>query len=81
MVHTGLVEPAADEIRDQLNRCLIHLEMLQNGEGLLVKTTMNVNGLGKLDVYQYIYFLALHVRRHLQQLEGIREDYNNTIEM
>jgi hypothetical protein len=42
---------------------------------------MNVNALGKLDVYQYIYFLALHVRRHLQQLEGILDDYNNTIEM
>jgi hypothetical protein len=70
-----------DEIRDQLNRCLIHLEMLSNGEGLLFKTTMSVNALGKLDVYQYIYFLALHVRRHLQQLEGILNDYNNTIEM
>jgi len=42
---------------------------------------MNVNGLGKLDVYQFIYFLALHVRRHLQQLEGILEDYNDAIEM
>ena len=70
-----------DEIRDQLNRCLIHLELLENGEGLLFKTTMNVNGLGKLDVYQFIYFLALHVRRHLQQLEGILEDYNDAIEM
>ena len=70
-----------DEIRDQLNRCLIHLELLQNGEGLLIKTTMNVNSLGKLDVYQYIYFLALHVRRHLQQLESILTDYNDTIAM
>jgi len=83
MAPTGqlLLDEVRDEIRDQLNRCLIHLELLQNGEGLLFKTTMSVNALGKLDVYQYIFFLAMHVRRHLQQLEGIREDYNNTIEM
>ena len=83
MAPTGKLQLDAvrDEIRDQLNRCLIHLELLQNGEGLLFKTTMTVNALGKLDVYQYIYFLALHVRRHLQHLEEIWEDYNNTIEM
>lgn len=83
MAPTGQMrlDEVRDEIRDQLNRCLIHLELLENGQGLLFKTTMTINGLGKLDVYQYIYFLAMHVRRHLQQLEGIREDYNNTIEM
>ena len=28
---------------------------------------MSVQGLGRLDVYQYIHFLVLHCRRHLQQ--------------
>lgn len=68
------------EIREQLNRCLIHLELLKNGEGVLHKTSMSVNGLGKMDVYQYIYFLSLHIKRHLPQLEGISMDYNNELE-
>lgn len=68
------------EIREQLNRCLIHLELLKEGEGTLYKTSMSVHGLGKLDVYQYIYFLALHARRHLSQLDDILENYNKEVE-
>jgi hypothetical protein len=59
------------EIRDHLDRCLITLEELPNGEGTLHQTTMSVNNLGKLDVYQYVYFLALHAQRHLRQMERI----------
>ena len=58
------------ELREQLYRCLCHLDNLCKGEGVLYRITMSVNGLGKLDVYQYIYFLALHVKRHLSQLEN-----------
>jgi hypothetical protein len=36
---------------------------------------MSVNNLGKLDVYQYIYFLSLHAERHLQQLKKIEEEF------
>lgn len=68
------------EIREQLDRCLIHLELLKNGEGILFKTSMAINGLAKLDVYQNIYFLALHVKRHLFHLETIMEDYDNALE-
>lgn len=57
------------EIRNQLNKCLITLDYLPNGEGILHRTTMNVNNLGKLDVYQYLYFLMLHAQRHLRQME------------
>lgn len=63
------------EIRDQLYRCLSTLEQLPDGEGVLCKTTMSVNDLGKLDVYQYIYFLALHAKRHLTQLGNIEQDH------
>lgn len=63
------------ELRDQLNRCLCTLEQLCNGEGVLYKTTMTVNNIGKLDVYQYIYFLALHAKRHLRQLEALEKEY------
>jgi hypothetical protein len=63
------------ELRDQLYQCLCILDALRKGEGLLYKTTMTVNNLGKLDVYQYLYFLVLHLKRHLTQLE--RREYNS----
>jgi hypothetical protein len=68
------------EIREQLDRCLIHLELLQNGEGVLCKTGMVVDGLGELDVYQVIYFLALHVKCHLPELQKILEGYDKAFE-
>jgi len=81
-VPTGraLLPEVRREIREQLDRCLIHLELLKNGEGILFKTSMAINGLAKLDVYQNIYFLALHVKRHLFHLETIMEDYDNAFE-
>jgi hypothetical protein len=70
---------AVDDLRDRINgqfiRCDAHLNKLKNGEGTLCATTMTVNGIGKLDVYQYIYFLALHARRHLKQLEENKMEY------
>ncbi len=59
-------------LREQLHECLQCLDLLRNGEGVLCKTATSVNGIGKLDVYQYIYFLALHATRCLHQLEKIR---------
>ena len=63
------------EVRNQLDRCLITLDLLPNGEGVLHHTTMSVNGLGKLDVYQYVYFLSLHAQRHLRQMEKVEEQF------
>lgn len=48
------------------------LQKLANGEGVLYKTMMSVNGLGKIDVYHYIYFLVQHMKRHIGQMEKIR---------
>jgi len=42
-----------------------------NGEGSLCKVRMSVNELGKIDLYQWLYFLAQHARRHLDQMEGV----------
>jgi len=57
-----------DQLRAQLAQCRHYLDLLKNGEGVLYKTTMTVNGLGKIDVYEYLYFLAQHGRRHLEQM-------------
>ncbi|WP_294246147.1 DinB family protein [uncultured Chryseobacterium sp.] len=64
---------ALHEIRSlitmQYRQCLIYLDRMKNGEGLLCKTMMTVNELGKINVYEYIYFLSLHTSRHLTQME------------
>ncbi len=67
------------EIRDQLDQCLITLELLPNGEGILHHTTMSVNSLGKLDVYQYVYFLVLHAQRHIKQMKNIEQEFEKCL--
>lgn len=58
-----------NQLADQLVRCLVHLGELSNGEGLLHATTMTVDGLGRLNVYEYVDFLARHVARHITQIQ------------
>jgi hypothetical protein len=67
-----------NKIIGQLSRCEEHLSELKNGEGTLCLTTMTVNDIGKLDVYQYIYFLILHAKRHLRQLESNKITYHKS---
>ena len=57
------------QLKEQVSHCLDNLERLKNGEGVLYKTTMTVNGLGKIDVYEYIYFLSQHGQRHVTQMQ------------
>lgn len=77
MEPTGIVPlgEVKDRILEQFLRCEAYLELLKNGEGTLYLTTMTVNGIGKLDVYQYIYFLILHAKRHLTQLQRNRAEF------
>lgn len=67
-------EQSLIEIRNlivqQYHQCLHYLELMKNGEGVLYKTTMTVNDLGKINVYEYIYFLSLHAQRHITQMEN-----------
>lgn len=58
-----------EQLKEQLGQCLATLDKLPNGEGVLHKTTMSVNDLGKIDVYEYVYFLAQHGQRHLVQMQ------------
>lgn len=62
------------EIRSLISRqyyqCVTYLDLMKNGEGLLCKTTMTVNELGKINVYEYIYFLSLHAQRHVIQMKN-----------
>lgn len=57
-------------ITQQYHQCLSYLDLMKNGEGLLCKMIMTVNELGKINGYEYIYFLSLHARRHLTQMKN-----------
>jgi hypothetical protein len=77
--HTSL-EQVRYEIREQLDRCLIHLELLMEGQASVFLTELSLGSIGRLDVYQSIYFLAVHVRRILSQLDGIVEDREGRVQ-
>jgi len=71
-------EPDLPAVRErfhqQLDECRGFLDAMPNGEGALIQVRMSVNNSGKLDVYQWIYFLAQHALRHVTQMEGNREE-------
>jgi hypothetical protein len=73
MEPTGV--PTSGEVRERMRRqlaeCLDLLAQLGRGEGALCKVRMTVHDLGKIDLYQWLYFLAQHARRHLQQMEEL----------
>ena len=62
-------------LRQQLRQCQAVLARLPNGEGMLYRTTMSVNDLGKMDVYDFVYFLAKHAERHLAQITAVAAEY------
>jgi hypothetical protein len=64
-------------LKEQMQECLVLLDQMTNGEGTLYKTMMSVNGLGKIDMYHYIYFLVQHANRHLMQMEKVRAEFKN----
>ncbi len=64
-------------LEQQLQDCISLIDQVPNGEGVLYKTMMSVNNLGKIDVYHYIYFLVQHINRHLRQMEKIRSGFKN----
>jgi hypothetical protein len=77
MEPTGVPSPAEVRaiLRQQLGECLILLERIGGGVGGLCRVTMTVNALGKIDLYQWLYFLAQHARRHLHQLAAIEFEF------
>jgi hypothetical protein len=58
-------------MRQQQSECLQLLDSMPNGEGKLHKVRMSVHELGKIDMYQWLYFVALHAKRHHQQIEDV----------
>lgn len=71
MKPTGIkpLSEVKSELQIQLKNCQNCLAKLPNGEGVLCRTTMSVNQLGKIDVYEYVYFLGKHIERHITQMQ------------
>ena len=71
MIPTGERDLAEvrEELKSQREQALTMLEAMPNGEGRLYSIRMSVHALGRLDMYQWIYFLAQHVRYHLTFME------------
>jgi hypothetical protein len=67
-------------LKQQFAQCMYNLSLLKNGEGMLVLTNMSVNHLGKLDIYQYIYFLTKHIERHIRQMQRLAKQYAGAAE-
>lgn len=70
------VDEVKSLLEEQIIECKEILKEIPNGEGILYKTTMTVNDLGKIDVYQYIYFLCQHANRHITQMQGVKEEFS-----
>ena len=62
-------------IAHQWLQCHAILDALDAGQGSLCYLTMTVNGLGKIDLYQWLYFVVLHARRHVQQMQSIEAEF------
>jgi hypothetical protein len=77
MEPSGLVplEEVRRTMHSQVAHCRNLLDRLAHGEGSLCTVRMSVNSLGKIDLYQWIYFLAQHARRHIQQMEANEQEY------
>jgi hypothetical protein len=73
--HPRPLPEVRQQLHDQLAQSLRVLGRLAQGEGVLHQTTMSVNELGKLNVYEYVYFLAQHARRHLTQMQDNRAEW------
>jgi len=67
--HPQPLPAVRQQLHAQLAQVIACLNRLPHGEGVLYSTTMTVNDLGKLNVYEYVYFLAQHARRHLKQMQ------------
>jgi hypothetical protein len=55
--------------------CLTLLYRIRHGEGSLHKVRMTVQDLGKLDMYQWLYFLGQHAQRHTIEVERVLSEW------
>lgn len=62
-------------LRQQQRECLEILEHLKNVEGSLFLVQLSVNDSGRIDLYQWLFFIAQHAKRHIAQVENNLEEW------
>lgn len=67
------------DLRDQLDRCLCHLDLLKHGEGVLFNTDFDFKGSKAINVYQCMRLLSFHVQRYTALLLAAEEEFNNAL--
>jgi hypothetical protein len=60
----------------QVGECLTLLSDIEKGIGTLHTVRMSVDALGRLDMYQWLYFLGQHAKRHLAQMKACLDEKN-----
>jgi DinB family protein len=75
MIPSGVktVSEVQAQLALQYRKCLEFLDVMEKGEGKLCSYRMSVHCLGKLDMYQWIYFLTRHASWHLEFLARRKE--------
>lgn len=71
---TQSAQAVRQRMHHQGRECIDILNSMGNGEGSLHRVTMSVQSLGKLDLYQWLYFLAQHAHRHSVEIERILDE-------
>jgi hypothetical protein len=70
MIPTGKpIKQVLELMHEQHSECLAILSKLAGGEGALFKVRMSVNNTGHIDLYQWLFFIAQHAKRHITQME------------
>lgn len=63
------------EVRSKMQvqkaECLEILSQIKQGEGNLHRVSMSVQDLGKLNMYEWMYFLIQHAKRHCVEIDRI----------
>jgi hypothetical protein len=59
----------------QHDECLKILGDIVHGEGALHTVRMSVQDLGRLDMYQWLYFLVQHAKRHVVEMRRIESQF------
>lgn len=68
---TVISDDVRAKLHTQRDECLQILSQMLQGEGSLHHVRMSVQDLGKLDLYQWLYFLVQHAKRHVVEMERI----------
>jgi len=62
-------------MHEQVQACLTALASIEGGVGAMYQVRMSVNNCGKMDMYQWLFFLAEHARRHLSQMQANADEW------